>query len=66
MHVPMRIYNEIYRWFVYKAKEGRHIRIINIYSISGQNVQHLNVVNCIAGVYFIKTNTCVHKKCLKK
>ena len=40
--------------------------ILKLLTISGQNVQHLNEVNCIAGVYLIKTNTCVHKKCFKK
>jgi len=25
--VPMGIYEEIYQWFIYKAKEGRHTRI---------------------------------------
>ena len=31
-HVPMIIYDGIHRWFLYKAKEGRHIRILDKYA----------------------------------
>jgi len=27
VHVPMMIYKVIHRWFVYKVKEGRYIKM---------------------------------------
>jgi len=37
-HVPMIIYAEIYRWFVYKSKERRHSIVRNIRQYNSNSV----------------------------
>ena len=50
-HVPMIIYEEIHRWFVYKSKEQRHIRVKNIRQNNNNSVICLMLIKCI--------NTCI-------